>query len=101
MPFDEKEAVEHIEAGRDWPLEGLPTIEVLLDHIDHAVRIAGVDHVGLGADLYPRTPTLVGLRGAQDYPRITEGLRRRGYSDSDIQKIMGGNFLRVWKRVPG
>jgi membrane dipeptidase len=99
--LDLRIAVEHLEAGRDWPLEGLPTIEVLLDHIDHAVRIAGVDHVGLGADLYPRTPTLAGVRGAQDYPHITEGLKRRGYSDSDIQKIMGGNFLRVWKRVTG
>ena len=78
-----------------------PTIEDLLDHIDHAVKVAGIDHVGLGADMYPRTPTLEGIRGAQDYVNITRGLKRRGYSDEDVRKIMGGNFLRVWKQVTG
>lgn len=80
-------------------MENLPTIEDVLDHIDHAVKIAGVDHVGLGADMYPRTPSPVGLRGVQDYPLITRGLKDRGYSDQDIKKILGRNFLRVWKRV--
>ncbi|MGD2153113.1 MAG: dipeptidase [Gemmatimonadales bacterium] len=92
-------AVEHLNAGRDWPLESLPTIEDVLDHIDHAVEIAGIDHVGLGADMYPRTPSPVGIRGAQDYPNITRGLKQRGYSDEDVRKIMGANFLRVWKQV--
>lgn len=92
-------ALEHLDAGRDWPLENLPTIEDVLDHIDHAVRMAGVDHVGLGADMYPRTPSPVGIRGVNDYPKITAGLKKRGYSDEDIAKIMGGNFLRVWKAV--
>jgi membrane dipeptidase len=91
--------IDHLSQGRDWPLEGKPTIENLLDHIDHAVKIAGVDHVGLGADMYPRTPTPEGIRGAHDYANITRGLKRRGYSDEDVRKIMGGNFLRVWKRV--
>lgn len=90
-------AIDHLNQGRAWPLENKPTIEDLLDHIDHAVKIAGVDHVGLGADMYPRTPSPVGIRGAQDYPNITRGLKRRGYSDEDIKKIMGGNLLRVWK----
>jgi membrane dipeptidase len=93
--------LDHLNESRDWPLENLPSIEDLLDHIDHAVKIAGVDHVGLGADMYPRTPTPIGIRGAQDYPAITRGLKRRGYSDGDVIKIMGGNFLRVWKRVAG
>ncbi len=96
---DLRSAVEHLSAGRDWPLENHPTIEDVLDHIDHAVKIAGVDHVGLGADMYPRTPSPVGIRGVQDYPNITRGLKRRGYSDEDVRKIMGGNFLRVWKHV--
>jgi membrane dipeptidase len=73
----------------------------LLNHIDHAVKVAGVDHVGLGADMYPRTPSPVGIRGVQDYPNITRGLKKRGYSDADVKKIMGGNFLRVWRAVTG
>ncbi len=97
--LDLRIAVEHLNAGRDWPLENLPTIEDVLDHIDHAVDIAGVDHVGLGADMYPRTPSPVGMRGAQDYPNITRGLKERGYSDEDVRKIMGGNLMRVWKQV--
>lgn len=97
--LDLRIAIEHLSQGRDWPLENLPTIEDLLDHIDHAVKVAGVDHVGLGADMYPRTPSPVGIRGVQDYPNITRGLKKRGYSDEDVLKIMGGNFLRVWKKV--
>lgn len=97
--MDLRIAVEHISEGRDWPLEGRPTIEDLLNHIDHAVKIAGVDHVGLGADMYPRTPSPEGIRGAQDYGNITRGLKRRGYSDDDVKKIMGGNFLRIWRHI--
>ncbi|MDP2914846.1 MAG: dipeptidase [Candidatus Aminicenantes bacterium] len=97
--MDLRIAVEHLNQGREWPLEGKPTVEDLLDHIDHAVKIAGVDHVGLGADMYPRTPSPEGIRGAHDYGNITRGLKRRGYSDEDVKKIMGGNFLRIWKRV--
>ncbi|MCK5650751.1 MAG: dipeptidase [Gemmatimonadetes bacterium] len=97
--LDLRSAVEHLDASRDWPMEDLPTIDDVLDHIDHAVRIAGVDHVGLGADMYPRTPSPVGIRGVEDYPNITRGLKERGYSDEDVRKIMGGNLLRVWKAV--
>ena len=98
---DLRSAVDHLDASRDWPMENLPTLDDLLDHIDHAVAIAGVDHVGLGADMYPRTPSPVGIRGAEDYPNITRGLKARGYSDEDVRKIMGGNLLRVWKEVTG
>ena len=97
--MDLRITIEHLSQGRDWPLENLPTIDDLLDHIDHAVKIAGVDHVGLGADMYPRTPSPLGIRGAHDYPNITRGLKKRGYSEEDIKKIMGQNFLRVWKQV--
>ncbi|MGD2123423.1 MAG: dipeptidase [Gemmatimonadota bacterium] len=94
-------ALNHLNASRDWPMEHLPTLDDLLDHIDHAVAVAGVDHVGLGADMYPRNPSPVGIRGVEDYPNITRGLKARGYSDEDVKKIMGGNLLRVWKRVTG
>ncbi len=96
--LDLRIAIEHLNQGRAWPLENKPTIEDVLDHIDHAVKIAGVDHVGLGADMYPRTPSPVGIRGVHDYPNITRGLKKRGYTDTDVKKIMGANFLRVWKK---
>jgi membrane dipeptidase len=97
--LDLRITIEHLSQGRDWPLEGKPTVEDLIDHIEHAVKIAGIDHVGLGADMYPRTPSPEGIRGTHDYANITRGLKKRGYSDEDIKKIMGGNFLRVWKEV--
>ena len=97
--LDLRIALNHVNQSRGWPLENLPTIEDVLDHIDHAVQVAGVDHVGLGADMYPRTPSPVGIRGVHDYPNITRGLKERGYSDDDVRKILGGNFLRVWKQV--
>ena len=97
--LDLRIAVEHLNQGRAWPLEGKPTIEDVLNHIDHAVSVAGVDHVGLGADMYSRTPSPVGIRGVHDYPNITRGLKKRGYSDENVKKIMGGNLLRVWKQV--
>lgn len=98
---DLRSALDHLNASRDWPMENLPTLDDLLDHIDHAVRVAGVDHVALGADMYPRNPSPVGIRGVEDYPNITRGLKDRGYSDEDVVKIMGGNLLRVWKEVAG
>ncbi len=99
--LDLRSALDHLNASRDWPMENLPTLDDLLDHIDHAVSVAGVDHVGLGADMYPRTPSPVGIRGVEDYPNITRGLKARGYSDEEVRKIMGGNLLRVWTAVTG
>ncbi len=98
---DLRSAMDHLNQSRGWPMENLPTLDDLLDHIDHAVAVAGVDHVALGADMYPRTPSPIGIRGVEDYPNITRGLKARGYSDEDVKKIMGGNLLRVWKVVTG
>jgi len=92
-------AVSHLRAGQDWPDENLPTVEDVIDHIDHAAKIAGVDHVGIGADMYPRTPAPIGLKDVTEYINITKGLKKRGYSEEDIKKILGGNFLRVWREV--
>jgi len=92
-------AVSHLRAGQDWPDENLPTVEDVINHIDHAVKIAGVDHVGIGADMYPRTPAPIGLKDVTEYINITKGLKKRGYSEEDIRKILGGNFLRVWREV--
>jgi membrane dipeptidase len=70
---------------------------LLLDHIDYIVKLVGVDYVGLGSDFDGIDSAPVGLDGVEDFPKITEGLIKRGYSESDIKKILGGNFLRVMK----
>jgi membrane dipeptidase len=70
---------------------------LLLDHIDYIVKLVGVDYVGLGSDFDGIDSSPVGLDGVEDYPKITEGLVKRGYSKKDIKKILGGNFLRVFK----
>lgn len=70
---------------------------LLLDHIDYIVKLVGVDHVGLGSDFDGIDSAPVGLNGVEDFPKITEGLVKRGYSESDIRKILGENFLRVLK----
>jgi membrane dipeptidase len=82
-------------------VRGIPAIplERVLDHIDHIVATAGVDHVGIGSDFDGINATPAGLDGAQHLPRITEGLLQRGYSDDDVLKVLGGNFLRVLEAV--
>jgi len=77
-----------------------PPFKVLLDHIDHVAKVAGVDHVGLGSDfdgVSGATPE--GMDSAADLPKITQGLLDRGYSAEDIGKILGGNVLRVFREV--
>lgn len=70
-------------------------LSALVDHIDHLVRIAGVDHVCLGSD-YDSAPLFpVGLEDVSKLPVLTEEMRKRGRSDEDIEKILGGNLLRV------
>src|SRR5450432_2387072 len=74
-----------------------PPLSLLLDHIDYIVKLVGVDYVGLGSDFDGIDSSPKGLDGVEDYPKITEGLLKRGYSEKDIDKILGGNFLRVFK----
>ena len=73
------------------------TIEDVADHIDHLVKLAGVDHVGIGSDFDGITSWPVGLEDVSDYPRLTDELLRRGYSEADLHKILGRNILRVLK----
>jgi len=74
------------------------TLETVLDHIDHVVKLIGIDYVGIGSDYDGVGDTLpVGLKDVSSYPNLIQGLLDRGYSDADIIKIMGGNLLRVWK----
>lgn len=74
-------------------------VSVLVDHIDHAVKVAGVEHVGLGSDFDGISLPPEGLEDVSCLPRITEELLERGYSAVDIEKILGGNLLRVVESV--
>ena len=74
-----------------------PPLSLLLDHLDHIVALTGVDHVGLGSDFDGVSSTPIGLDDVSTYPLITRALRQRGYSKKEIRKILGGNFIRVFK----
>jgi membrane dipeptidase len=71
----------------------------LVDHIEHAVRVAGPEHVGLGSDFDGFALGPVGIGSAADLPRLTEALLARGLSERDVAGILGGNFLRVFRQV--
>ncbi len=70
-------------------------------HIDHAVKIAGIDHVGIGSDFDGISAPPQGLEDISKMPSLVAALIKRGYSDADIKKILGGNTLRVIRAVTG
>jgi membrane dipeptidase len=77
-----------------------PPFSVLIDHIDHIAKVAGIDHVGIGSDFDGISGQLPeGVDSAADLPKITEALMARGYSVEDCRKILGGNLLRVFREV--
>ena len=73
----------------------------MADHIDHVVGLVGADHVGLGSDFDGIDVAPIGLEDVTQYPDLTEILLERGYSDEDVEKILGENFLRVLRDVTG
>lgn len=75
------------------------TIKDVADHIDHIVKVAGIDHVGIGSDFDGITRWPEGLEDVSSYPRLTDELQRRGYSESDVYKILGGNILRAFREA--
>jgi membrane dipeptidase len=77
------------------PLPPLP-ISKLIDHIDHIVKVAGIDHVGIGADFDGANDMPEGAQDVSMLPNITYELLKRGYSERDIRKILGENFLRAF-----
>jgi len=74
-----------------------PPLSLLIDHIDYIIHLIGVDHVGLGSDFDGINSSPKGLDDVSDFPHITQALLQRGYSEKDIDKILGGNILRVFK----
>jgi membrane dipeptidase len=74
-----------------------PPLSALLDHLDHIVKIAGTDHVGLGSDFDGINSAPRELDDVTAFPLITDELFKRGYSKKDVKKILGGNFIRVFE----
>jgi len=85
---------EYVEQGK------FPRVDYtkIIEHIDHAVKVAGVDHVGLGSD-FDGANMPYGMEDASKLPRITEALLQKGYSESDVKKILGENTLRIMSDV--
>jgi membrane dipeptidase len=86
--------------GRQWAAKlPRPPFRAIIDHIEHVIKVAGIDHVGLGSD-FDGIPALpAGIDSAADLPRITQALLDRGYNEEQIHKILGGNFLRVMREA--
>ena len=87
----------------DWA-HPKPTVATLADavaHVDHAIKVAGIDHVGIGSDFDGISEVPKGLEDESKMPALTAELLKKGYSEGDIKKIMGENFLRVMRQVIG
>jgi membrane dipeptidase len=100
IEFDSKEGWEfRKEYSREHPIPVADVSEVA-DHIEHAIELVGVDHVGLGSDFDGAGPTMPnGLRDVSEFPNLILQLLDRGYSEEEIAKVCGGNLLRVWSEV--
>jgi membrane dipeptidase len=96
---DKEFYTEYIKLRKKHNFPEIPGVEKLVDHIDHVVKLVGVDYVGIGSDFDGLSVFPKGLEDVSKLPIITYHLLKRGYSEQDIKKIVGGNFLRVWKKV--
>jgi membrane dipeptidase len=98
--LDEYTAKEYREqiAGAHKPVA---TIDDVVTHIDHMVKVAGIDHVGIGSDFDGITAPPQGLENVSKMPFLVAALLKRGYSDHDVKKILGENYLRVIRDVTG
>ncbi len=99
---DDEAALE--KAVKDWEKanpEPRGSVALVADHIDHIVKLAGIDHVGIGSDFYDdgTTSMVPGLENVTRYPYLFAELLRRGYSDEDVMKIAGRNHLRAMRQM--
>ena len=81
------------EIEKQWPAA---TVKDFVDHIDHAVKLIGIDHVGISSD-FDGGGGVIGWNDASESPNVTIELVRRGYTEEQIAKLWGGNVLRVWR----
>ena len=95
--LDIRETRSEFIANNPYPYASLDEV---LDHFDRVLQLVGIDHIGIGSDYDGVGDTLpIGLKDVSTYPALIQGLLERGYSRKDIQKILGGNLIRVWKEV--
>ncbi len=100
LSFRDEAAKEIIETFRKENPSLFADVETVADHIDHVVKLAGIDHVGLGSDYDGVGDSLpTGLKDVSQYPNLIYVLLKRGYSENDIEKICSGNVFRVWQKV--
>jgi membrane dipeptidase len=99
--LDEYARKDWVDSGYGNPGAGTATVGDAVACIDHIVKAAGIDHVGIGSDFDGITLTPQGLEDESKMPALTAALMRKGYSEPDIRKIMGENFLRVVRQVVG
>jgi membrane dipeptidase len=100
LTLEDKKAEPIIEAFKKAHPGLYSDVQMVANHIDHVVKIAGIDHVGLGSDFDGVGDSLpVGLKDVSQYPNLIYELLKRGYSESDIAKILYSNVFRVWKQV--
>jgi membrane dipeptidase len=92
-----RDAVVYEEKIRD--AHPIGSVQDVADHIDHAVNLVGVKHVGLGSDFDGVFALPEGLQDASGYPNLVAELLRRGYTEADLKKLLGENLLRVWAEV--
>ncbi len=103
-PFDwvrevRQRALERSRSARETPAPAPPVaLERMLEHLDHAVKVAGIDHVAIGTD-FDGGGELQGFEDASRFPQVTEALLRRGYGEEEIRKLLGENFLRIFRLV--
>ena len=100
LDFRDDAAKPIIDKFRESNPTAFADISIVADHIDHVVKLAGIDHVGFGSDFDGVGDSLpTGLKDVSDYPNLIYTLLERGYSESDIEKICSGNLFRVWNEV--
>lgn len=95
-PAEFKKAFEH------WPTlypNARGRVATVADHIDHIAKLAGIDHVGIGSDFDGIMVWPIGLDDVSDFPRLTQELLNRGYSEENVHKVLGGNLLRAFRKA--
>jgi len=99
--LDDYAREQYIKVFQSGPTEPSALLDDMVANIDHAVKVAGIDHVGIGSDYDGVSSVPAGLEDVSHMPNLTAALLKRGYSEADIKKILGGNFLRVIREVTG